>query len=118
MKSKYFWPVALVTLAVMIGVGACQAAQLRQQMRELDAITQYSTIKEARAMPSTALSEDFHSMFDESVSFMDSIPKNMIRGKEYEWECGNCGGVARGSRVVTNGHLHARCEQCGCGFDQ
>lgn len=51
------------------------------------------------------------------LAFLSNMPKNMERGKTYEWAC-PCGGTVRGGRSPCNGHLHASCDKCGMGIMQ
>lgn len=63
-------------------------------------------------MPTSDACELFEDSAFDFLAFLQSVPKDMEWGKEYEWPC-NCGGTVKGSRSTYNGHLWASCKKCG-----
>ena len=61
---------------------------------------------------------DYTELDSKLQPFLKSIPKDMERGTDYEWECPLCGGTVHGGRSPNNGHLHAQCDSCDIGIMQ
>lgn len=54
-------------------------------------------------------------------SFLAELEKNIPedttenRGKPFSFKCPLCGGTVNGVRSEYNGHVHAKCSDCGFG---
>lgn len=47
------------------------------------------------------------------LKFRQMAGMGLKKGEAKEFDCPLCGGKAKASRSVTNGHLWAKCENCG-----
>lgn len=60
--------------------------------------------------------DDFDSTDDEIekfLAFLGSATSTIEqRGKTFEWKCPICGGKAVGGKARSNGHIHAKCNDC------
>ena len=58
----------------------------------------------------------------EIFSFLSELEKNIPedtkenRGKPFSFKCPLCGGIVSGMRSKYNGHVHAKCTDCGFGM--
>lgn len=55
---------------------------------------------------------------DKIFKFAKEASKDLEKGKHKKFTCPLCNGNVEASKSQSNGHLHARCNDCGCSIIQ